>query len=286
MKLFYAIAFVLFCTASFGQSSRQYLNKYKKEIASNDDARYYREIIDAGSDFVVKDYYLENEQLEMEAHCSEVKPQLIFSGPYKTYYKNGILKEDGFYDEDKRQGVWKEFHDNGQQELEIFYNDRKSSYHQYWDASGKAYLVNGTGYFVRTSEVAANRHYEIVDQELIGNYSISDKGDTTYFVVQETATYKGGMPGFYKELSQTMRYPAHARRMGIEGKVFVEFTVEKNGNVSNIKVLMGPDETLNEEAARVMALMNKWTPGKVRGKPVAQKLVLPVSFKLGGRKRS
>jgi len=44
--------------------------------------------------------------------------------------------------------------------------------------------------------------------------------------------------------------------MGIEGKVFVEFTVEKNGNVSNIKVLMGPDETLNEETERVMALMN------------------------------
>jgi periplasmic protein TonB len=99
--------------------------------------------------------------------------------------------------------------------------------------------------------------------------------------VQETATYAGGMPELYSMIGKTLRYPVNARREGIEGKVFVEFVIEKDGTVRNVKAIKGPGRGLNEEAERVMKTMNKWTPGKVRGKPVKQMMVLPIIFHFG-----
>lgn len=88
------------------------------------------------------------------------------------------------------------------------------------------------------------------------------------------------MPGLYKMIGKTLRYPPDARRSGIEGKVFVAFVVEKDGSVRDVEVLKGLGGGLDEEAVRVMKLMEKWTPGKVKGKPVAQRIVMPISFKL------
>ena len=105
--------------------------------------------------------------------------------------------------------------------------------------------------------------------------------DTTYIVVQETASYKGGMPAVYKSIAKTLRYPPDARRNGIEGKVFVEFIVERDGTVSDVGVIKGLEGGLNEEAERVMKLMNKWIPGKVKGRAVRQRMVLPIAFRLG-----
>ena len=90
-------------------------------------------------------------------------------------------------------------------------------------------------------------------------------------VVQETATYNGGMPELYETIGKTLRYPAEARRRGIEGKVFVEFVIEKDGRIRDVKAIKGPDRILNEEAERVMRMMNDWIPGKVRGKACGAK---------------
>ncbi len=102
-----------------------------------------------------------------------------------------------------------------------------------------------------------------------------------FLVVEETAAPQGGMPAFYEFVGKKLKYPAQARRMGIEGKVFVEFVIERDGSITDVKAIKGIGAGCDEEAVRVLQSAPKWKPGKQRGKPVRQRMVLPIAFKLG-----
>jgi protein TonB len=102
-----------------------------------------------------------------------------------------------------------------------------------------------------------------------------------FSVVEETATPKGGLPAFYKYVGDKMKYPAQARRMGVEGKVFVQFVIGKDGSINDVKIIKGIGAGCDEEAARVMQSAPPWNPGKQRGKAVKQRYTLPIIFKLG-----
>ncbi|HLT72835.1 MAG TPA: TonB family protein [Cyclobacteriaceae bacterium] len=103
-----------------------------------------------------------------------------------------------------------------------------------------------------------------------------------FLVVEETAAPVGGMNAFYEYVGKQMqgKYPAQARRMGIEGRVFVEFVVEKDGSLTDVKAIKGIGAGCDELAVKVVQNAPKWKPGKQRGKPVRQKMVLPIVFKL------
>jgi len=282
MKLLVITLLVLGSFSSFAQSAGQYLDEKKNLLTGPEGASYYREIKEKGRRYIVKDFYVSNEQLAMDAICSEVQPRLVYDGPFKTYHKNGKPMQDGAFEDSKRLGLWKTYYENGQQEEEVLYEKDKADYQQHWDESGNAHLVNGTGHYTENYS-QGEQHLEIMDHQLIASYSVKpESGDTIYVVVQEPASFLGGMSELYKEVGEALRYPADARQRGIQGKVFVEFIVDKDGTLRDIKAIKGPHILLNEEAERVMRMMKyDWTPGKVKGKPVAQKMVLPLSFKLG-----
>lgn len=102
-----------------------------------------------------------------------------------------------------------------------------------------------------------------------------------FTVVEESAAPIGGMQAFYEYVGKKMKYPAQAKRMNIEGRVFVEFVIEKDGSLTDIKTIKGIGGGCDQEAERVIQAAPKWKPGKQRGKPVRQKMVLPIMFKLG-----
>ena len=77
-----------------------------------------------------------------------------------------------------------------------------------------------------------------------------------------------------------MKYPSQAQRMGLEGKVFIEFVVGRDGSIADVKVLRGIGAGCDEEAIRVLKKSPNWSPGKQRGRPVRQRMVLPITFKL------
>lgn len=104
--------------------------------------------------------------------------------------------------------------------------------------------------------------------------------NTIFTVVEETAAPIGGMSAFYEYVGKKIKYPAQARRMNIEGRVFVEFVIEKDGSITDVKAIKGIGAGCDEEAERILQMAPKWKPGKQRGKPVRQKMVLPIMFKL------
>jgi protein TonB len=79
-----------------------------------------------------------------------------------------------------------------------------------------------------------------------------------------------------------MKYPQMARESGIQGTVYVTFVVERNGNVTDVKVLRGIGGGCDEEAIRVIQAMPPWVPGKQRGKPVRVQFNMPIRFTLAG----
>ncbi|MFN5555737.1 MAG: energy transducer TonB [Chryseotalea sp.] len=105
--------------------------------------------------------------------------------------------------------------------------------------------------------------------------------DEIFTVVEETAAPKGGMQAFYEYVQKKLKYPAQARRMGTEGKVFVQFVINKDGTISDVQAIKGIGAGCDEEAVRIIQSFPSWTPGKQRGKPVKQRMVLPITFKLG-----
>ena len=100
-----------------------------------------------------------------------------------------------------------------------------------------------------------------------------------FIVVEETAVPIGGISAFYEYVLGKLKYPAQARRMEIEGKVFVEFVVEKDGSITDVKAIKGIGAGCDEEAIRVVSESPKWKPAKQRGKSVRQRMVLPITFK-------
>jgi protein TonB len=96
-----------------------------------------------------------------------------------------------------------------------------------------------------------------------------------FVVVEDSPQLQGGLAALQNEVE----YPEFAKKAGIEGRVFVQFVVDENGNVQNPKVTRGVHKLLNEEAIRAVKQM-KFTPGRQRGKPVKVQMSLPVTFRL------
>ncbi|MGB0932999.1 MAG: energy transducer TonB [Lishizhenia sp.] len=98
---------------------------------------------------------------------------------------------------------------------------------------------------------------------------------------EEMPTFKGGDELLFNYLSEHIEYPNIAKEVGEEGTVYMEYVVETDGSISNVKVLRGVSESLDREAKRVVRSMPNWNPAKDKGKVVRCKMVLPVKFILG-----
>lgn len=101
-----------------------------------------------------------------------------------------------------------------------------------------------------------------------------------FAAVEEKPEFPGGEKKFYEYLGKNMNYPEMDKEAGNSGRVFVEFLIDKDGSIAEVKVLRGVSPGLDKEAARVIKAMPKWNPGKQNGRPVKVRYVIPVNFTL------
>ena len=105
-------------------------------------------------------------------------------------------------------------------------------------------------------------------------------GDEVFNVVEEMPIYLGGHEALMKYIQQNVKYPKEAQEKGVQGRVLVQFVVEKDGSITDAKILKSVDPQLDAEALRVVNAMPNWTPGKQKGEPVRTRFTLPVTFRL------
>lgn len=134
---------------------------------------------------------------------------------------------------------------------------------------------------------ADNRNSEMSDQKVeetteVANEESAEKGPKkspkkVYDYIENMPTFNGNLNQW---LLQNMKYPVEAMNKKEQGKVIVQFIVSENGEVSEPKIIRSVSPALDEEACRIVLAMPKWNPGKLKGKPVAVRYMLPITFRL------
>ncbi|MBF1456929.1 MAG: TonB family protein [Prevotella nigrescens] len=131
----------------------------------------------------------------------------------------------------------------------------------------------------RNSEISAQKVEETTE---VANEESAEKGPKkspkkVYDHIENMPTFNGNLNQW---LLQNMKYPVEAMNKKEQGKVIVQFIVSENGEVSEPKIIRSVSPALDKEACRVVLAMPKWNPGKLKGKPVAVRYMLPISFRL------
>ena len=117
-------------------------------------------------------------------------------------------------------------------------------------------------------------HQEVIEEEV-------EEEVIFVGVVEERPTFNGGDANeFSKWVNSRLVYPEIAKENGIEGRVTLQFTIDKEGRLGDVKVLSAPDKTLADEAVRVVSSSPKWKPGKQRDRTVKVSYTFPVIYKL------
>jgi protein TonB len=135
--------------------------------------------------------------------------------------------------------------------------------------------------FLLSTEDDASLGVEIKDYVVEQEEEVVEEEEVPFAIVEQKPTFQGGDANtFTKWVFSKIVYPEIAKENGVQGRVTLQFTIETDGSVKNVKVLRGVDSSLDKEAVRVVSSSPKWSPGMQRNKPVRVKYTFPVVFQL------
>lgn len=133
---------------------------------------------------------------------------------------------------------------------------------------------------IEDSEADSKTAISVVMQQVSTEKEVEKEDTPVFFIVEEMPEFPGGQSALISFIAKSVRYPVVAQENGIQGKVFVNFVVSKDGTVTNAKITRGVDPSLDKEALRVVMNLPKWKPGKQGGKPVRVSYTVPINFQL------
>jgi TonB family protein len=131
-----------------------------------------------------------------------------------------------------------------------------------------------------TEEVFETGFVEVIMGEIALSEPLNLDPNDIRHITEVMPEFGGGVPALYAYLNEHVVYPGVEKQKKITGRVFVQFVVEKDGSITNIKILKSLSEHFDKEVLRVFDQMPNWTPGLENGKPVRVQMVLPVVFEL------
>ena len=193
---------------------------------------------------------------------------------FKTIFKGNYDKENRTFD-----GIWKIYKDGQimegnefatEEDAINYFNSIKSEYDNSSNENPEESESLGVEIMDSDEEIKEEAKDEIVEEEAI-----------PFQLVEEKPTFNGGDANeFSKWVNANLQYPEIAKENGVQGRVTLEFTVNQDGSVSNVKVLRGVESSLDKEAVRVVSMSPKWKPGKQRNRAVKVIYTFPVVFQL------
>jgi TonB family protein len=134
-----------------------------------------------------------------------------------------------------------------------------------------------------TALTSTGGNNKMIQGTLTTTQTDTTSGNEIFSAVEQEPTFHGGINAFYKFLAKNIKYPESMRKNHISGKVIAQFIVEKDGSLSDIKVLRAPCDDAGTEAARVLALSPPWEPGIQNGRKVRVQYTVPIAFALNGQ---
>lgn len=147
-------------------------------------------------------------------------------------------------------------------------------------------VVEATVIEMTTDQIELGFDQEMLAESGIEQISVAHQpdeeevADKIFIIVESPAEFTGGQTELWKFIRANLKYPKMARRMGIEGRVYIQAVIEKDGSLTNARVIKGIESACDQEALRVINLSPKWVPGKQRGRPVRTQVIIPIIYKL------
>lgn len=169
------------------------------------------------------------------------------------------------YIERLRDGIYKEWYESGQLRKEIEYSEGKKNgqYISYWE----------NGQIKRNDLIGNNKSVEGKCFDMYGT-------EVKYTPIEQMPEYPGGDEKLFAFLSQNIKYPIVMMEKKIQGRVIAQFIVNKDGSISDIKIIRSIHPLADKEALRVISLMPNWKPGIQEDEPVSVKYTFPIKFKM------
>ncbi len=261
-----------------------YLNSEGRAVNTKDSAAYFLLILppDTSTDkqlFRVKEYY-KNGKIRMIGNSSTNNLNLKYQGPQVTYFLNGHKLRIANYANGALAGDEVQYYPNGKFYCSKTYvKDKPPFFDEYKDSTGKVMATDGNGLWKEYMDEDFKNNFiegevalgfkegkwegvlydsmkvilQYRDGEVISSNTNGISGD-------RVPEFPGGLNAFANYIGHSLRYPDKARTNGTQGKVIVCFVVERDGSLSNFKVIRGVGDGIDEEAVRVLQLCPKWFP--------------------------
>lgn len=320
MKSIFTLLFICIASFTFAQKKQNiYLLNAKNQIVKEKDSATYYRIIqepDSGSVLYPVFEFYKNETRKKVGKLSKFESSLVYEGPAITYYPNGKRAAMQNYKDNELVGNNFSFYENGILREQIQYPDvpqeysmlelKKSKVIQVGDSLGNTFLDDNQTGKVDLSYSSGNKEagnykaglkdglwksYDAKTKESYEDYYengkfikgktiTSDGNITEYSSLGSLPEFKGGLQAFGSFLGNNLSYPSDDRDNRVQGRVYISFIVEKDGSLSDVKVVRGVSDGINNEALRVINKSPKWIPGLQRGKPVKVSYTVPIVFQL------
>lgn len=314
MKPLFTLILLAIGTVCCAQQPNAYFLKNDGSFVSTKDSADYIRVINQpakdGDLYTITDYYKSGPRKLVAKSPVDFPPR--FEGVVVSSFENGRRKAVNNYKNGLMVGDQYEFFPNGKPyAVKNYPNAMPGPFSEFlitanYDSLGTALVTDKNGYYKgyddkfekiiiegnikngkrdgewKISDTLASRIHIYADGKFISGTSINKNGEIKKYTVEEVLpSFPGGPDAFIKYLSQTITYPQIARRNNVQGRVVLTFTVEKDGKLSDVKVVssLGPD--IDAEAVRVIKNSSKWKPGIQYGEVVRAKYTVPVYFSLG-----
>ena len=270
-------------------------------------ANFLRLIIKKGSGtFEIQDYYADGTpRLLATSYSGDMNFEKGTYGIYTEFYLNGKKKYVRNYDKGKVIGADTTFYDSGKPYNIVIHSTSGNYLKTCIDTTGKILADNGNGNWVKYHFDGEQETFtgDVINGKEEGVWIHKYPGDTTNYkveykngvvlpgaqsrppreifqAIEQQPGFPGGDMGLSKYLAKTLKYPDYAREHKITGRVILTFVVEKTGRLSEFNVTSSPDESLSNEALRVMKASPVWKPGIQNSLPVRVRFSMPITFTL------
>jgi TonB family protein len=265
------IQFKLLSNDSINEKDTTYFYADFIRASKKEEATFYRLILKHENGYLVKDIYIKNGLPKKIAVCNSIDP-LKMNGKYTSYYETGKKEEEGTYIRNEKNGVWMNWFENGQKKSRgNFVNDK-------YDGTWIERDENGTDSSLM--ECFPDATYKNI--RLSANQVTVNDQYNVFYPVGVRAEFPGGDKAMQEFIQEHVVYPRAERDAGISGTCYVTFVVEKNGALSDIRILRGIPNAAgyNKEVLRLVNSMPTWSPGMQFGKPIRVQFNMPVRFTL------
>ena len=282
------ILFLLFCCVEDISAQKNYLKLYENKVTDTslvpiEAGINYLILKDKKGRFVLQNYYYET--LTMYRQTTYKNKELtIKHGAMIWKDDEGNFMEEGQYVYGQKAGVWKHY----------TYQNNKT----YISASGAYVNDQKEGIWISTDTSGIKTKEEIYTNGVLEKATEFKPDGTEVPVPSATDTSAQKIPSFPCHplferdgdkcgevslqiyLRDNINYPGSAKKLGIMGTAYLNFVIEKDGSVSQVRIVNGVSDDIKKECRRIMSKMPKWTPGLANGLPLRVKFTLPIRFRL------